>query len=67
MVLVVHGSGQILNSTCKEIMEFSRQLMDVLGNQGWNTRAIKDVANLISNIIKEYHDSFEGIWFRGFV
>jgi hypothetical protein len=67
MVLVVHGSGQILNSTCKEIMEFSRQLMDVLGNQGWNTRAIKDVVNQMFDMIEEYHESFEGIWFSGFV
>ncbi len=29
--------------------------------------AIKDVVNQMSDMIKEYHESFEGIWFSGFV
>ncbi len=29
--------------------------------------AIKDVVDQISNMIEEYHESFEGIWFSGFV
>jgi hypothetical protein len=48
-------------------MEYSQRLLDALGNQGWNARAIKDVVNQMSNMIKEYHESFEGIWFSGFV
>jgi hypothetical protein len=38
-----------------------------LSNQGWNAMAIKDVVNQMSDMIKEYHESFEGIWFSGFV
>jgi hypothetical protein len=41
--------------------------LDALGNQGWNARAIKDVVDQISDMIKEYHESFKGIWFSGFV
>jgi hypothetical protein len=49
-------------------MEYSQQLLDALGNQGWNARAIKDVVDQMSDMIKEeYHESFEGIWFSGFV
>jgi hypothetical protein len=50
-------------------MEYSQQrLLDALGNQGWNTRAIKDVVDQMSNMIKEYHESFKGnCWFSGFV
>jgi hypothetical protein len=66
-VVVVRGSGQILNSIREEIMEYSQRLLDALGNQGWNARAIKDVVNQISDMIKEYHESFKGIWFSGFV
>ena len=66
-VVVVRGSGQILNSIRKEIMEYSQRLLDALGNQGWNARAIKDMVDQMSDMIKEYHESFEGIWFSGFV
>jgi hypothetical protein len=41
--------------------------LDALGNQQRNARAIKDVVNQMSDMIKEYHESFEGIWFSGFV
>jgi hypothetical protein len=41
--------------------------MDALGNQGWNTRAIKDVVDQMFNMIEKYHESFEGILFSGFV
>jgi hypothetical protein len=44
-----------------------KRLLDALGNQGWNAMAIKDVVDQMSNMIKEYHESFEGICFSGFV
>jgi hypothetical protein len=67
-VVVVRGSGQIINRIHKEIMDFSRRLLNVLGNQGqWNARAIKDKLVQMSDMIEEYHESFEGIWFSGFV
>jgi hypothetical protein len=66
-VVVVCGSGQILNSIFEEIMEYFQWLLDALGNQGWNARAIKDVVKQMSNMIKEYHESFKGIWFGRFV
>jgi hypothetical protein len=66
-VVVVGGSGQILNSIREEIMEYTQRLLDALGNQGWNARAIKDVVVQIYDMIKEYHESFKGIWFSGFV
>jgi hypothetical protein len=66
-VVVVCGIGRILNSICKEIMEYSQRLLDALGNQGWKARAIKDVVDQMSNMIEDYHESFEGIWFSGFV
>ncbi len=66
-VVVVRGSGQILNSIRKEIMEYSQRLLDMLGNQQWNARAIKDMVNQMSDMIEEYHESFKGIWFIGFV
>jgi hypothetical protein len=66
-VVVVHGSGRILNSIWEEIMEDSQRLLDALGNQGWNTRAIKDVVDQMSDMVEEYHESFKGIWFSGFV
>ena len=48
-------------------MEYSQWLLDALSNQGWNARAIKDVVNQMSDMFKEYHESFKGIWFSGFV
>jgi hypothetical protein len=66
-VVVVRGSGRILNSIREEFLEYSQRLLHMLGNQGWNTMAIKDVVNQMSDMIKEYHESFEGIWFSGFV
>ncbi len=66
-VVVDRGSGQILNSIHKEIMEYSQRLLDALGNQGWKARTIKDMVNQMSDMIKEYHESLEGIWFSGFV
>jgi hypothetical protein len=30
---VVHGSGQILNRVCDDIMQYSQLLLDALGNQ----------------------------------
>ncbi len=65
--MVVRGSGQILNNIREEILEYSQRLLDVLGNQGWSAMAIKDVVDQMSNMIKEYHESFEGIWCSGFV
>jgi hypothetical protein len=67
-VVVVHGSGQILNRVCEDIMQFSQWLVDVLGNQGqWNAMAIKSKLNQMVSMIKEYHEYFDGIWFSGFV
>jgi hypothetical protein len=42
-------------------MEYSQRLLDAFGNQGWNARTIKDVVDQMSNMIKECHESFEGI------
>jgi hypothetical protein len=39
-VVVVHGSGRILNRLCKDIMQSSQRLLDALGSQGWNAVAI---------------------------
>jgi hypothetical protein len=30
---VVHGSGQILDRICEDIVQFSQRLLDALGNQ----------------------------------
>ncbi len=48
-------------------MEYSKRLLDALGNQGLNARAIKDVVDQMSDMIEEYHESFKGIWFSRFV
>jgi hypothetical protein len=66
-VVVVRGSGRVLNSIREEIFEYFQRLLDALSNQGWNAMAIKDVVNQMSDMIEEYHESFEGIWFSGFV
>ncbi len=66
-LVVVHGSGRILNRFCKDIMQFSQRLLNALGNQGWNAAAIKGQLNQMSSMIKEHHARFEGVWFNGFV
>jgi hypothetical protein len=66
-VVIICGSGRILNSICKEIMEYSQRLLDALSNQGWNARSIMDVVNQKSKMIGEYRESFKGDWFSGFV
>jgi hypothetical protein len=48
-------------------MEYSQRLLDALGNQGWNARAIKDMVDQMSDMIEEYHESFKGIMLSGFV
>jgi hypothetical protein len=48
-------------------MEYSQRLLDALGNLGWNARAIKDMVDQMSDMIEEYNEFFEGIWFSGFV
>jgi hypothetical protein len=52
-VVVVCGSGQILNSIWEEILEYSQRLLDALGNQGWNTMAIKNMVNQMSEMIEK--------------
>jgi hypothetical protein len=40
-------------------MQSSQRLLDVLGNQGWNTAAIKGQLELImSSMIEVHHDCF---------
>ena len=65
--MVVHGSGQILNRLCKDIMQSPQQLLDALGSQGWNAVAIKGQLKLMSSMIKEHHEHFKGVWLSGFV
>jgi hypothetical protein len=65
-VVVVRGSGQILDRLCKDIMQSSQWLLDALGNQGWNAAAIEGQLKLMSSMIKEHHEHFKGIWFSGF-
>jgi hypothetical protein len=67
-VVVVCGSGRILNKVCKDIMQFFQLLLDALSNQGqWNPAAIESQLILMSSMIKEYHACFDGIWFSRFV
>ncbi len=66
-VVVVHGSGQILNRLHEDIMQSPQWLLDALGSQGWNTAAIKCQLEFMSSMIKEHHEYFTGIWFSGFV
>jgi hypothetical protein len=65
--VVVHGSGQIQNRLRKDIMQSSQRLLDALGSQGWNAAAIEDQLKLMSSMIKERHECFNGIWLSGFV
>jgi hypothetical protein len=66
-VVVVHGSGRILNRLCKDIMQSPQLLLDALGSQGWNAAAIKGQLEIMSSMIKEHNERFTGVWFSGFV
>jgi hypothetical protein len=66
-VVVVHGSGQILNRLCEDIMQSSQWLLDALSSQGWNMAAIKGQLKLMSSMIEERHERYKGVWFSGFV
>jgi hypothetical protein len=55
-VVVVHGSGQILNWLCKDIMQSSQWLLDALGSHRWNAVAIEGQLKLMSSMIKERHE-----------
>jgi hypothetical protein len=66
-LVVVHGSRQILNRVCADIMQYSQRLLDVLSSQGWNTAAIEDQLILMSSMIEGHHEHFTGVWFSGFV
>ncbi len=59
--MVVHGSGQILNGVCADIMQYSQRLLDVLSSQGWNAAAIEDQLKLMSSMIKGHHECFTGV------
>ncbi len=61
--MVVHGSGQILNVVCADIMQYSQQLLDVLSSQGWNTAAIEDQLKLMCAMVEGHHEHLTGIWF----
>jgi hypothetical protein len=65
-LVVVHGSGQILNRVRADIMQYSQRLLDVLSSQGWNAAAIEDQLKLMSSMIEGHHEHFTGIWFSGF-
>ncbi len=49
--IVVHGSVRLLNRFCKDIMQSSQWLLDVLGNHGWNVVAIKGQLDQMSSIM----------------
>jgi hypothetical protein len=66
-LVVVHGSGQILNRVRADLMQFTQQLLDALSSQGWNAAAIEDQLKLMSSMIEGHHECFTGIWFSGFV
>ncbi len=41
-IAIVHGSGQILDRICEDILQFLQRLLDALGNQRrWDMAAIK--------------------------
>jgi hypothetical protein len=65
-LVVVHGSGQILNRVCVDIMQYSQRLFDALSSQGWNAAAIEDQLELMSSMIEGHHERFTGVWFSGF-
>jgi hypothetical protein len=60
-LVVVHGSGRILNRICKDIMQYSQWLLNALSNRGWDVAAIEGQLNQMSSMIKEYHARFDGI------
>ncbi len=60
-LVVVHGSGQILNGVCADIMQYSHWLLDVLSSQGWNVAVIEDQLKLMSSMIEGHHERFTGI------
>jgi hypothetical protein len=67
-IAVVHGSGQILDCICKDIVQFSQRLLDALGNQRrWDMATIKDKLDQMSTMIMRYHACFQSNWFSGFV
>ena len=66
-LVVVHGSGQILNRVCADVMQYSQWLLDVLSSQGWNAAVIEDQLKLMSTMIEGHHERFTGVWFSGFV
>ncbi len=66
-VVVVHGSGGILNRLRKDIMQSSQWQLDALGSQGWNAAAIEGQLELMSSMIEERYERFTGVWFSGFV
>jgi hypothetical protein len=65
--VVVHGSRQILNGVCADIMQYSQRLLDALSSQGWNTAAIENQLKLMSSMIEGHHERFTGVWFSGLV
>jgi hypothetical protein len=66
-LVVVHGSKQILNGVCTDIMQYSQRLLDALSSQGWNAVAIEEQLKLMSSMIEGHHERFTGVWFSGFV
>ena len=67
-IAVVHGSGQILDCICKDIVQFSQRLLDALGNQRrWDMATIEDKLDQMSTMIMRYHACFQSNWFSGFV
>jgi hypothetical protein len=56
-----------MNRVCKDIMQFSQQLLDALINQEWSAAAIDSQLNQMSSMIEEHHACFDGVWFSGFV
>jgi hypothetical protein len=66
-LVVVHGSGQILNRVHADIMQYSQRLLDALSSQGWNAMAVEDRLKLMSSMIEGHHEHFTGIWFSRFV
>jgi hypothetical protein len=42
-------------------MQSSQQLLDALGNQGWNAAAIKGQLELMSSTIEVYHECLKGV------
>jgi hypothetical protein len=65
-LVVVHGSGRILNRFCEDIMQFSQWLL--VAWQSWmDAVAIESQLNQMSSMIGEHHACFAGVWFSGFV